>query len=306
MIATATALAAASVAASPQPPPPADTFRIGTTGASAGRRIRRSPISRPPGSSSTRPARSSSTTPTRRGPEHEVDAPGAGDRGRPCRRSPRTGSDVHVPDPQRLCLLAAGVGRGDGPEHEVHVRANAAAPNLRLAGAAGSARTSSATTAVPRTARASEITGIVAQGDTLTFHLIEPQGEFLTFLAMPFALRRPDRRCRASSSSRRFPPRARTTSLGYAINEQITATRNPNYHGPRPRRFDTLEYLLQPERGDGLPAGAVGRAGLRPASGRPMSVEVGDSCTARTAAAAARGLQQFFPDADQTALGTSR
>ena len=34
--------------------------------------------------------------------------------------------------------------------------------------------------------QASEITGIVAQGDTLTFHLIEPQGHFLTLLAMPF------------------------------------------------------------------------------------------------------------------------
>ena len=34
--------------------------------------------------------------------------------------------------------------------------------------------------------QASEITGIVAQGDTLTIHLIEPQGDFLTLLAMPF------------------------------------------------------------------------------------------------------------------------
>src|SRR3954470_21262615 len=34
--------------------------------------------------------------------------------------------------------------------------------------------------------QAAEITGIVAQGDTLTIHLIESQGDFLTSLAMPF------------------------------------------------------------------------------------------------------------------------
>lgn len=34
--------------------------------------------------------------------------------------------------------------------------------------------------------QAPEITGISAQGDTLTINLIERQGDFLTFLAMPF------------------------------------------------------------------------------------------------------------------------
>jgi len=34
--------------------------------------------------------------------------------------------------------------------------------------------------------QAPEITGIVASGDTLTIQLIQPQGDFLTFLAMPF------------------------------------------------------------------------------------------------------------------------
>src|SRR5947207_1016221 len=34
--------------------------------------------------------------------------------------------------------------------------------------------------------QAQHISGIVADGDTLTIHLIEPQGHFLTLLAMPF------------------------------------------------------------------------------------------------------------------------
>ena len=142
--------------------------------------------------------------------------------------------------------------------------------------------------------QASEITGIVAQGDTLTFHLIEPQGEFLTLLAMPFTCAVPI----GLPRSRAIRPdsfRWAVLHLGSdAINDQITATRNPNYHGPRPQRFDTLEYYLnlneetayqQVLSGD-LDSGPVPVAHLN---------EVGQ-LYGPDSPAAGRGLQQFFPE----------
>ena len=59
-------------------------------------------------------------------------------------------------------------------------------PQHGLAGAASSSRTSSGASRRTMNGQATEITGIVASGDTLTIQLIEPQADFLTFLAMPF------------------------------------------------------------------------------------------------------------------------
>ena len=89
--------------------------------------------------------------------------------------------------------------------------------------------------------QAPEITGIVAQGDTLTIHLIQPQGEFLTLLAMPFT-------CAVPTTLPPVEQFAPIPSAGpyyisaYAINQHLTALRNPNYHGSRPQRFGSLEY----------------------------------------------------------------
>jgi peptide/nickel transport system substrate-binding protein len=48
--------------------------------------------------------------------------------------------------------------------------------------------------------QANEISGITADGDTLTIHLIEPQGHFLTLIAMPFMCAVPTTLPRSSSS----------------------------------------------------------------------------------------------------------
>ena len=70
--------------------------------------------------------------------------------------------------------------------------------------------------------QANEITGIVAQGATLTFHLIEPQGEFLTLLAMPFTLRGADR------------PAARRTVRADSLSRSVLHL--VEQHQPRTRR----------------------------------------------------------------------
>ena len=139
--------------------------------------------------------------------------------------------------------------------------------------------------------QANEITGIVAQGDTLTIDLIHPQGEFLSLLAMPFL-------CAVPTTLPPVEQFAPIPSAGpyyisaYTIDQQITASRNPNYHGPRPQRFQTLEYdfnlneetaYQQVLSGD-LDAGPVPAADV---------AEVGQ-LYGPDSPAAAHGLQQFF------------
>ena len=139
--------------------------------------------------------------------------------------------------------------------------------------------------------QASEITGIVAQGDTLTFHLIEPQGEFLTFLAMPFT-------CAVPIGLPRIEQFAPIPSAGpyyisaYAINDRITATRNPNYHGPRPQRFDTLEYYFNLNEETAFQQVLSGDLDFGPIPAARV-VEVAQ-LYGPDSPAAGRGLQQFF------------
>lgn len=89
----------------------------------------------------------------------------------------------------------------------------------------------------------SEITGIVAQGDTLTVNLIRPEGEILTLLSMPYF-------CAVPMSMPRVEQIAPIPSAGpYYISERtvgqsLVLSRNPNYTGPRPHHFDSIDYAF--------------------------------------------------------------
>jgi ABC-type oligopeptide transport system substrate-binding subunit len=91
------------------------------------------------------------------------------------------------------------------------------------------------------------ITGITAQGSTLTITLIQPQGEFETILAMPYL-------CAVPTSLPPVQTEAPIPSAGpyyiseHILNQRIVALRNPNYQGSRPHRFDSLEYTVGPRR----------------------------------------------------------
>ena len=140
---------------------------------------------------------------------------------------------------------------------------------------------------------ADEITGIVAQGDTLTFTLIEPQGYFLTLLALPFI-------CAVPTTLPPVEQFAPIPSAGpyyiseYAINQQLTISRNPNYHGTRPQRFDTMEYLFNLNEQTAFEQVLSGDldAGPLPAA----DVQWVADAYGPDSEAAARGLQQFFPN----------
>ncbi len=142
--------------------------------------------------------------------------------------------------------------------------------------------------------QANEITGIVAQGNTLTITLIEPQGHFLTLLAMPFL-------CAVPTSLPPVEQFAPIPSAGpyyvsqYTIDVQIVATRNPNYTGPRPRRFDSLEYnfnLNEETAFQQVLSGELDYGPLPAAHVQWVADQYGPGSEA-----AGRGLQQFFPNA---------
>ena len=182
LAAAVAALAAASVSASPQPPPPEGTFRIGMTGAvvadRSGARVYHHRLA-----ARVRDLREARQLPGRPWDEREAS------RLRPeiAAAMPTISAGpahVHVPDPKRLRLLAAGERRRHRPEHEVHLRADAA-PRHGLSGASQFLSNIDGATEY-HNGHADEITGIVAHGDTLTITLIQPQGDFLTLLAMPF------------------------------------------------------------------------------------------------------------------------
>jgi peptide/nickel transport system substrate-binding protein len=139
--------------------------------------------------------------------------------------------------------------------------------------------------------QASEITGIVADGDTLTFHLIDPQADFLTFLAMPFTCAVPI----GLPHTEQFAP---IPSAGpyyissYDINQQLVASSNPNYSGPRPQRFNTIEYHFNLNEETGYQQVLAGDLDWGPLPAAHVN-EVAQ-LYGPDSPAAQRGLQQFF------------
>ena len=141
--------------------------------------------------------------------------------------------------------------------------------------------------------QANEITGIVAQGDTLTFHLIEPQGDFLTLLAMPFGCAIPIGLPRVEQLGA-IPSAGPYYISANDINVLTTISRNPNYDGPRPQRFNTLEYYWNLNEETAYQQVLSGDLDSGPVPAAHV-VEVGQ-LYGPDSPAAARGLQQFFPE----------
>ena len=139
--------------------------------------------------------------------------------------------------------------------------------------------------------QAPEITGIVASGDTLTIQLIEPQGDFLTFLAMPFLCAVPIGLPHVEQVGP-IPSAGPYYISSFSVNDVLRASRNPNYHGPRPQRFETLEYdfnLNEETAYQQVLSGELDTGPLPAAHVQEVANLYGPDSPA-----AARGLQRFF------------
>ena len=139
--------------------------------------------------------------------------------------------------------------------------------------------------------QANEITGIVAQGDTLTFHLIEPQGEFLTLLAMPFGCAIPIGLPRVEQLGA-IPSAGPYYISANDVNTLTTISRNPNYDGPRLQRLNTVEYhwnLNEETAYQQVLAGELDQGPIPAAHVQEVADLYGPDSPA-----AQRGLQQFY------------
>ena len=150
-------------------------------------------------------------------------------------------TDLHVPDPQRLRIFATRNGRRHSPEHEVHVRANGA-PGPAIAGLV----------LLQQHRRTRGVSRRAAQ----RHQRHRRQRKHADDLAHRAAgelphVPRDAVRLRGSHEPAPDPAEAPIPSAGpYYISQRhawlrkSSRLRNPNYTGPRLRRFDSIEYTI--------------------------------------------------------------
>jgi peptide/nickel transport system substrate-binding protein len=100
--------------------------------------------------------------------------------------------------------------------------------------------------------RAATLSGVVTEGNTLRITLLEPSGDFLARLSMPFT-------CALPLSTPITPggiPAPVASAGPYYVaawtpKNSIVLLENPNYGGPRPHRFDEVRYSI------GLPLASI-------------------------------------------------
>jgi YVTN family beta-propeller protein len=92
--------------------------------------------------------------------------------------------------------------------------------------------------------RARNITGIVARGDKLVFHLTRASGSLPTLLATPHFCALPRGTPIDPEGLRNISSAGPYYVAAYVPNRRLVLKRNPNYHGERPRRASRIEYVI--------------------------------------------------------------
>jgi len=91
---------------------------------------------------------------------------------------------------------------------------------------------------------ARQVSGITAAGDTLTMRLTRPSSNFLYRLALPFFCAVPVGTPIEPEGLRKVPSAGPYYVASHAPGGEVVLRRNPNYHGPRPRRPDQVRITL--------------------------------------------------------------
>jgi YVTN family beta-propeller protein len=92
--------------------------------------------------------------------------------------------------------------------------------------------------------KASQIAGVVANGDTLTIRLLAPAPDFLSRLALPAFCAVPSNTPINRNGERVIPSAGPYYVTSYTPGQGVVLTRNPNYHGSRPRHFARIELRV--------------------------------------------------------------
>jgi ABC-type oligopeptide transport system substrate-binding subunit len=91
--------------------------------------------------------------------------------------------------------------------------------------------------------RATRVSGIRANGSTLTIKLDRPAGDFLTRLSLPFFAAVPVGTPIVDGGLQRPIPSAGPYYIEQKFDsERLVLERNPNYHGPRPHQLQRIVY----------------------------------------------------------------
>ena len=92
------------------------------------------------------------------------------------------------------------------------------------------------------------IRGVIANGVTLTMHLVKPEGDFPTRIATPAFCAVPPSTPHDPRGVRVLPSAGPYYLSSYTPGHEIVLERNPNYHGSRPRHFERIEFAVVPYR----------------------------------------------------------
>jgi YVTN family beta-propeller protein len=92
--------------------------------------------------------------------------------------------------------------------------------------------------------KAAHISGVVANGSTLTIHLLHPEPDFLSRIALQGFCAVPSNTPVDPKGVRVIPSAGPYYVSSYTPGQGVVLTRNPNYHGPRPRRFDRIQLAV--------------------------------------------------------------
>jgi YVTN family beta-propeller protein len=157
--------------------------------------------------------------------------------------------------------------------------------------------------------RASQISGVLVHGDTLTIKLVAPAPDLPARLAEPAMCAVPSDTPINPQGVRVIPSAGPYTVQSYVPNDGIVLVRNPNYQGDRPRRPARIEVTvgIPPQREDAQVLDGIA----------DYTIDVAQSDAPALAArygrgspAARRGRQQYFvnasPQLDLFALNTHR
>jgi peptide/nickel transport system substrate-binding protein len=139
-----------------------------------------------------------------------------------------------------------------------------------------------------------EISGIVASGQTLSFTLEEPAADFLNRLALPFACPLPiGTAVTPNGLAAPIPGTGPYYISAYEGQNSMLLLANPNYGGERPQRFDEIRYrfgLPLEQIRTSIEAGTTDYGPVPPASHEELETLYGPG-----SAAEAAGNQQWFP-----------
>jgi ABC-type transport system substrate-binding protein/DNA-binding SARP family transcriptional activator len=150
--------------------------------------------------------------------------------------------------------------------------------------------------------KASHIAGIVARGDKLTIRLTAPAPDFLSRLALPGFCAVPSD-TPAKPNLRPVPSSAGPYYVSsYTPRQEVTLTRNPNYHGDRPHRFAHIQLAFRVPAARAVDEIKSGTAdymtlGYPSYTSTPAIRRLApnlDSAYGARSAAARRGTRQFF------------